>query len=461
MNSKGLVTAVLIGAAVSLATAVPGEAQSGRWSTPAPTRSAIRGLSLLGGYPNAGLVIDGPRTPPVALLYALQFDPARRLVWAGTEASMVSAGQPDIYMLDHENTFQVLCTIVTDELRGPGAPAAQIDGPVDELTLLGNGDLLCADYNGDLKRFDDTLFLLDPASPGVLKGLWYLDDLGCPGSCAPNTNTNVPRDRVDAVAGLAVRRTYEISAASRATQEIYVSQYLPSAVIRQLELTPGTPGTWATRRTYLSPTGDSVDGIDWDPDLQSFWMTSTATGMIYEVALDTVTNSFRVIQSFPANGSGGAIAITAMRNTQIPHKLIEGEGFSFTGSMHVIDSGHVGRGQPAVFDPVGTGPVQVGILLDGDCANLGYRVLMSLAPGGIVLGDRFIGLAFDPLLMWTLTDPGFASTLDASGAGAITLPVALPPNLGPFYIAIVVFDTPEENYLGIKRISTTIPHVTQ
>ncbi|MBN2491531.1 MAG: hypothetical protein JXQ29_11845 [Planctomycetes bacterium] len=461
MSNRRRVMGGLIGAAFLLATVAPGWTQSDRRAAAALPPTPIPTLALHGVYPNAGLVLEGPYTPPVPLLFALKFDAARRWTWAGTEGSMLAPARPDLYVLDHTNRMQVLSTLVTDELRAPGAPAAQIDGPVDELALLGNGDLLCADYNGDLRRFDDTLFLLDPTGSGVLKGVWYLDDLGCPGVCAPSTNTNVPRDRIDAVAGLAARRTFEISLASRTTQEIYVGQYLPSAVIRQIELTPGTPGTWATRRTYLSPTGDSVDGMDWDPDLQSFWMTSTATGLVYEVALDTVRNTFQVIQAFASSGLGGAIAVTAMRETQTPHKLIEGEGFSLAGSLHVVDSGHIGRGRPALYDPVGTGPVQVGILLDTDCANLPFRVLISLTPGKLVLGDRAVELGVDAALLWTLTDPAFAGTLNASGACNVVLPVHLPPGVGPLHIAIAVFDTPEVNYCGVKRLSTCIVHRTQ
>ncbi len=460
MGRKEVIVAVAVVVAVTLAMTSMAYAQSGRIGSPVPPpRSG--GLGVDNGYPNAGLVIEGPRIPPVNVLFALQYDPVRRWVWAGTEASSLSAGQPDIYILDHLNQFQVLSTLMTDELRGLGATSAQIDGPVDEMTLLGNGDLLCADFNGDLTRFDDTLFLVDPSSPNVLKGVWYLDDMGCPGSCAANTNTNVPRDRVDYVAGLAVRHTNAITSTNQSTQEIFVSQYLVSAVIRQIELTPGTPGTWATRRTYTSPTADSVDGMDWDPDIQSFWMTCSNTSMIYEVALDTSINSFRVIQSFPSKGLGGAIAISALRNTMLPHAIVEGEGFSFSGSMHVLDTGHIGRGMPAVHDPQGTSTLQVGILMDLDCVGKTFRVLASGGAGSIPVGDRFLELAPDPILLWTLLDPIFTGTLDNNGAGFVTVPVLLPPNLGPLYFAVLVYDNPDENFMGIKRLSKTTAHVTQ
>ena len=461
MKKIGLYRGLLIGLVVCLVLASTSDAQTGRSAIPGPVRTPGPNFGLTSSYPNAGLVVTGPYVPPVNVLYALQYDPLYRWVWAGGEASLISTGQPDLFILDQNNGFQVLSTIVTDELRGPGALQAQIDGPVDEIALLGDGCLLCADYNGDLSRFDDTLFMLDPSNPGVLKGVWYLDDLGCPGSCVANTNTNVPQDRVDAVAGLALRRTYAITASNQASQEIYVSQFLPSALIRQIELTPGTPGTWATRRVYVSPTGDSVDGMDWDPDLQSFWMTSTNTGMIYEVALDTTTNSFRVLQSFLANGTGGAIAIAALRDTVTPHTLVEGEGFSFTGSLNVIDSGHLGRGQPSVYDPAGTGPVQVGILYDQDCVGHDFRLLVSSQTGGIHLGDRYIQLGLDPIFLWSATSPLFAGKLDTSGSGMITLPVSLPPSIGPLYFVVVVFGDPSEDYLGIKRISLTQAHVTQ
>jgi len=461
MTRKRLIVAGLICVAVCLGTVARGEAQTGRAVAPVPKALYGGGFGLNGGFPNAGSVLEGPYNPPVNVLYGLKFDLARRWVWAGTEASMVSAGQPDIYILDHRQSFQVISTLVTDELRSASSPVAQIDGPVDELALLGNGDLLCADYNGDLTRFDDTLFLLNPTSPPTLKGVWYLDDLGCPGSCAANGNTNNPRDRVDALAGLAVRRTFEINASNQATQEIFVGQYMQGAVIRQIELTPGTPGTWATRRTHLSPTGDSVDGIDWDPEIQAFWMASTGTGMIYEVALDTLTNTFRVIQAFKANGVGGAIAVTSMTDTEMPHKLIEGEGFSFTGSIHVLDTGRIGRGTPAVYDAPGPGPVQVGVLLDQDCANMRYRLLVSLSAGAIPIGDRYLQLGFDPLLYWSVVDPQFEGVVDPSGVATFTLPVNPPPNFGPLYFAFVVFGSATEDYLGIKRITRTVPHLVQ
>lgn len=419
-----------------------------------------------GPLPGAGQQFGPTVIPPVPLLYALQHDPARRFVWAGTEASRLTAGLGDLYLLDHTRGYSVITSLVTDELQAPGVNAPQIDGPINELALLGNGELLCADFNGDLTRFDDTIFLLDVQSPPspVLNGVWYVDDLGCPGNCAVNGNTNTPKDRIDFLAGLAVRRTYGITATNQSRQQIFVGQYLPTSFVREIELTPGTaggPGTWATRRMHVSPTGDSVDGIDWDPDLQSFWMTSTTTGLVYEVKLDDAMNRFRVVQSFPSTGVGGAIAVTALRDSQLPHVLVEGEGFSFTGSLTMTETGHVGRGTPQVGDPVGPSTISVGILMDADCAGLPFRVLVAFSNGIVQLGERYLELQPDPLFMWSLTDPLFAGTLNTAAAGSITIPVTLPANFGPIHIQVVIFGNPDENLHGIKRLSTRLQYKTR
>ena len=65
--------------------------------------------------------------------------------------------------------------------------------------------------------------------------------------------------------------------------------------------------------------------MDWDPDLQTFWMTCASTGLVYEVALDEVASVFRVVQVFPSQGQGGPMAITAIRGSTRPHHLVEAD----------------------------------------------------------------------------------------------------------------------------------------
>lgn len=436
-------------------------AQSSRSAT-APAPSGSRVLALGGSYPGAGQILGSSQTPPVREVFALQYDGIRRWVWAGAEASRMQTGAADIYMLDHEDNLAVLSSLVTDELGTGASTGALIDGPVDELALLANGDLLCADYNGDQQRFDDTLFLLATTGHVKLAGVWYLDDMGGAAQVARNTNTNVPRDRIDGVAGLAVRRTVKIAAGNQAQQEIFVGQYASGAVIRRIELTPGTPGTWATRQVYASPTGDSVDGMDWDPDLQCFWMTCANTGLVYEVALDAIAASFRVLQVFPSQGVGGAMAITAIRGSAAPHRLVEAEGFSVNGSMQMLDSGHPeGRGRVGVTDEPGAGPVALAALFDPDCVGLQFRVLASFGRAAIPFGDRYLELAPDLLLDWSLKDPRFLGRVDASGAARLNLPVALPPNVGPLYFQVAVLGDARTDHLGIKRLTPVVSHLTR
>lgn len=420
-----------------------------------------RPIALAGGpYPNAGRIVTGPHTPPVATLFALQHDPYRRVLWLGTENSVGGANRPDVFMVE-TGFHRAVSSLVTDELRATGSLSAQIDGPVDELALLVDGTLLCADFNGDQRRFDDTLFQITPTNPPKLEGVWYLDDLGCRYTCAPNGNTNQPQDRIDFVAGLAARNTLSITATNRAQQEIFVGQYLPTGVIREISLTPGTPGTWATRRVYASPTGDTVDGLDWDPDLQSFWITSTTTGLVYEAVLDRSRNAFRIVQAFAAPALAGTIAVSARRDSQNPHTLFEGEGFSFAGSYRELDTGHVGRGSLVVTDSPGTGPVFAGAVFHTDCANLPFRVVASLKGGTIRLGDRFLKHAKDPLFFWSLTSPLFAGTVAPSGAAILQLPGNLPPAFGPLHFTMVVFGDPDVDSFGIKRITLPAIHTTR
>jgi hypothetical protein len=408
-----------------------------------------------GTFPGAGTRLQGPVSPPpLSQPVGIGYDRFRTLLWLATETSL-NDQRPDLFALLPSN-LSVFTSIVLDELPcTPGGPAV-VDGWVDEVAVLDNGNLLLDDYNGDLMRFDDTLFEIDPSAPQRVRNVWYLDSSSCAGSCRPNTNANVPQDSIGNVAGLAVRQTTIPSP----MQQIWIGAFVPSGSIKRVQLTPGCPGTWLRVSSTPVPFAGACDGLEWDPDLQSFWMASSSTGLVYETRLDLGTGAFSLLQGFPGQGNG-ATGITPIGGTAGPHELAECLFFP-TPAFYRSHSGHVGRGTPVINDPVGPGPISIGVPQGPGVAGRTALALASITNVAGIPLDSERTLPYDPdALLSLMVTLRFSVTLSATGTGTIAVPISLPPGVGPFQVGYVVLGDPVYDLSGVARVSHAVSYTTR
>jgi len=408
-----------------------------------------------GTFPGAGTRLQGPVSPPPpAKPIGIAYDRFRTLLWAATENSL-NDGRPDLFALLPSN-LSVFTSIVLDELPCTPAGPAVIDGWVDEVAVLDDGSLLLDDYNGDLMRFDDTLFEIDPSAPQLVRNVWYLDSSSCPATCRPNTNANLPQDSIGNVAGLAVRQTTIASP----MQQIWIGAFVPSGFIKRVQLTPGCPGSWLRVSSTPVPFAGACDGLEWDPDLQSFWMASSSTSLVYETRLDLTTGAFTLLQGFPGQGNG-ATGISPIGGTAGPHELVECLFFP-TPAFYRSHSGHVGRGTPVINDPVGAGPISVGVQQGPGVAGRTAVALASITNFTGIPLDSERTLPFDPdALLALMLQLRFSVTLGAAGTGTIGIPISLPPGVGPFQVGYVVLGDPVYDLLGVARVSRAVSHTTR
>jgi len=303
--------------------------------------AALAGLALAqgGARPGAGSTLMTP-VPQFSTLGStgMADDPARGVIWVG--ATRPSFTIPGVFLWPANRTTlgQAVAPppVVTDELDGGGPAGADLDGPVSEVAVLSDGTLLLTDHNGDRQRFDDTLFHLDPTA-GALLGFWYTDDQTCIGAaCRANTNTDVPRNRIDELQGIDAS-----DGNVTGPGPIFVGSHQAGGQgIVQVALVPGRPGSWTRVAAFASPTGGPVNSIDFDPDQalahglpNVYWMTGGATtatstqpsGLVYETTF--TGTAFVVNQVFlappvpgdPLTRIGGSV--TALRGTSAPHAL--------------------------------------------------------------------------------------------------------------------------------------------
>jgi len=446
--------------AVILAPLVQAQEWPSRGVVPIPRRTGPPPAALGPRLPGAGVPVTGALQPPASLPYGAVFDPSRSLLWLSNESQGANLHLYDVRQLPPPQVG----TGFTNEGAHVSAPGiAVVDGPANGLDVVVRdtpGDparrsntLLVVDYNGDLNRFDDTLYEYDPdrdvgaSGAAVIRNVWYLDSASasCPVSCRPNTNQDQPMVRVNQAQGVAARRTRPEDPPE--AQEIFVtSNARQDADISMISVTPGNPGTWRRRQAILSPLGCAVDEIDWDPDHQSFWMSGVTVGLVIETRFSRSSFTFGVVQCFPT-AWGQAWGLAAIGSASFPHWLAVIDGN--TQSWFIVQSGEMGR--PRIT------PQADGLLLEAGLAAGGEYYVLGAAMGtwlGLPLDrERRIDLDLDPVFLFTVVVgmADFTGQLDANGRRYVGLPSMRPGVRLEFqFVTLGGWDTDGR---GVRRIS--------
>jgi hypothetical protein len=411
--------------------------------------------------------LTGALQAPAPLPYGAEFDPGRSLLWLSNESPTANLHLFDVRVLPPHPVG----TGFTDEGAHVNAPGvAVVDGPANGLEVIvrdtpwdparRSNTLLVADYNGDLNRFDDTLYEYDPdqdvgASGGtVIRNVWYLDSASasCPLTCRPNTNQDQPMVRVNQAQGVAARRTRPEDPPD--AQEIFVtSNARQDADISMISVTPGSPGTWRRRQAIASPLGCAVDEIDWDPDHQSFWMTGVTIGLVVETRFSRASFTFGVVQCFPSTW-GQTWGLTAIGSSSFPHWLAVVDGG--IQAWWVVQSGEMGA--PRITAQEG------GLLLEAGLAAAGESYVLAAAMGtwlGIPVDrERKIALDLDPVFVVTVMVgmADFTGQLDANGRRFVGL--ALPRPGVRLEFQFVTLGSTDTDGRGIRRISQPLVWVS-
>ncbi|MGD8435886.1 MAG: M4 family metallopeptidase, partial [Syntrophobacterales bacterium] len=227
------------------------------------------------GYPTAtveqvwdavGVGVDGGESfpSPSTVSLGLDYDAQRGGVWLAAEDGYV-------YLIDVDAPHSTLQTI---DLVGIAVAA---DGNSDGACVLANGNILLADFNGDLTNIDDYLFEIDP-NTNTLINYWPLDG---------SWNTSTDGTFIDTIIGVEIGPNGNAFVTSAFDNYIY-----------EIALVPGLPGSWSTVAVHSATTVGVVLGIDrincpnFNGWLVSDWNSTT-------VAL--LDESFATVASFPAN----------------------------------------------------------------------------------------------------------------------------------------------------------------
>jgi hypothetical protein len=240
----------------------------------AATANFSEDLKNQGGGAASGAVGDiiEQWNTPGGLPMGVAYDADLNLVWHVTESG-------NYYQIERTSPHSVLASFPLHDT-----------GTANGISVNPDGTLYITDYNGDLNIHDDWIYQVDKANN--LLSWWEVDGIA---------NTN-PNDNIDQILGIA-----------NMNGRVFVVNYA-EPIIREIQLTPGSPGTWSTIATWPTPDGNPGTGLDWDPVNQSFWYTSI-TGPIYE--LDA---NFNVIRSFGTPGTY-AIGVTRDETTVCPPEI--------------------------------------------------------------------------------------------------------------------------------------------
>jgi len=444
------------------------------------SRSPV-GEDAPGPLPGAGRVLLGPIPNVNASCIEVEHDPGRGLLWYATEAvgaGLVGANPEDLSVLVQIPTGALDCNgdmvpDVTGAFTGLTAICPEAPGP--------SARLLGTDFNGDLSRFDDSCFLIDPLLPpsggpypmqgsARLLSVWYLDSASCPSSCRPNTNADSPQNRIDQA--LAVSASNVTLGPGGNTGDLFVAGNL-STVLHRVSLSTGCPGSWRLLQTVTSPIGGTgVSGMSFDPELQSYWMTDYGRHQIYEATWDRVAGSFSLIQAFPrpatAASTAGVTALTGIaredpadpRNLPI-HALVLSNVNDHVS--HVVASGHPVGGLLAdcgVSQSGGTDFLDLSLAEDPRVAGLIYLAGFSMTDAAGIPVDCHRSLAIDPgvLLIQSLSQPKvFRDFVGAwTVAGTTRLSVALPSGAGmvfPLKLGFLTLGLPATHQAGVAAVS--------
>lgn len=189
----------------------------------------------------------------------VDYDPVRGGLWVACETG-------NAYLHDvNDGTLMQTLSLVGISL----AP----DGYQDGVDVLPNGNLLFADYNGDLANIDDYLFEVDPDA-GTLVNYWPLDG---------TWNTSTDGTNIDVVIDVALGANGNYFVTSITDNTIY-----------EIALTPGSPGTWETIDTHTPPTMSGSIGID---RLGDYWLISDFNSTTVVITDETFTE----VSSFAAD----------------------------------------------------------------------------------------------------------------------------------------------------------------
>ncbi|THB81537.1 MAG: hypothetical protein D3926_01630 [Desulfobacteraceae bacterium] len=225
----------------------------------------------------AGDLLDSFNSPSQQSL-GMDYDPGRNGVWITSEEN--TAGPvTNIYLVSTEPPYTILHTL---DLVGIAVTG---DGNSTGVCVLPNGNLLLADYEGDLSVIDDYLFEVNPDT-GTLVNYWPLDG----STFGANNNTSTDGTRIDQVVDVAVDPKGNVFVTSFGDNYVY-----------QLTLVPGMPGTWSTTAAYQLSTVTNACGLDRIdcPSFTGFLVADQAT-----TTVAFMDDAFAVTSSFATDHDG-------------------------------------------------------------------------------------------------------------------------------------------------------------
>jgi hypothetical protein len=395
-------------------------------------------------FPTAGTILGTLPTPTScdpptfsAGIWEADYDLVRNTVWLVEQVPSPATGGNNIFGVD-PGSRSVVTSFSFQNLNCTGGGRGFLNG-ASGVTVTRDLNLLVADYNGDLAVLDDHMAELDPLNPVAVINAWRLDSTSCPASCAPNGNTNTPRVSIDQVTALA-------NVNSRTSDPVSSQTFLiaafgtaaPDPLVRVVELTPGCPGTWFQRGTFIIPGCNEPSGLDWDAALQRLWAIDGSTGTggmgnsIYEVAYNRATNTPSVVQSWPTPSSEYSVWVAGIDDADFNLNDVWA-GSYINNKVLIFDSGHTGQGFMSFTALPGLGQGTITLTEDPGLGALSYIAAASFGPAPVgldVQNNRDLFLNVDNLLLLTLTIPN-APPVYTGFQGTFTNPSPNPTPTNP------------------------------
>jgi hypothetical protein len=227
------------------------------------------------GMPSAGLALPAAAgdlldsfSSPVGSPIGIDYDPVRGGVWIASESGQIAR-------------VGINSPYETQKVLSLAGIAVAGDGSSTGVAVLPNGNLLLADFQGDLAAIDDYLFEVNPDT-GTLVNYWPLDGAG---------NTSINGTNIDSVIDVELGpngNAYVTSANNNAVYEI--------------GLLPGMPGAWYTVAVHTATTVGNALGIDRTGCPVGWWISdynSTSVALL--------DGSFATVQSFAASHDGNSL----------------------------------------------------------------------------------------------------------------------------------------------------------
>ena len=204
---------------------------------------------------------------PIAQPLGIDYDPVRGGVWIASESGQIAR-----VSLNSPYETQKVLSLVGIAIAG--------DGYSDGVAVLPNGNLLLADYQGDLVNIDDYLFEINPDT-GALVNYWPLDG-------AWNTSIN----------GTNINEVIDVELGPNGN--VYVTSASNNAVY-EIGLLPGMPGAWYTVAVHTATTVGNVLGIDRAGCPLGWWVSD-----FNSTSVALLDGSFATVQSFAASHDGNS-----------------------------------------------------------------------------------------------------------------------------------------------------------